>query len=397
MLVEKYDSDASHVYELMRAWQAAPNNTRPLKELVEFFKARGDKRLALIFSLIGAKTDSKDWEFDFEAIKLGMQFGKRQQAQARAAADQLIRSQSVPFEVRQQLKEQMMAPKITFKSLEVWRNVYEPELPEGWSATNPSILSWRGKYFMAIRAVNYLADLESGGWSVSDLNGVSRSKCFFATLNESLRPTEMLELERPIGFPTSAIGCRPLGLEDMRLFPWKEEVWGIATTSEHNSTPRTDMIVTCLGDPNKWWIIRGVRDEKNWMPMLDTDGWFVRCLSPLSVVNGVGRELLRVRSNLPVGLRGSSQVLRLGVGKWLCMVHEGGALDRQRFCLFDLEGNGRVSEAFHFVDPEVEFVGGLCQSLTKPEKLVVSFGVRDRECWFATFELKEVLECLSVR
>src|SRR5512135_1146085 len=97
------------------------------------------------------------------------------------------------------------------------------------------------------------------------------------------------------------------------------------------------------------------------------------------------------------GLRGGSQLVRVGDEGWLGIAHEMKFVSGKKFYwhtwyLVDSRGKMKAaSEAMKLVPAGIEFAAGLAIA---GERVVVSFGVDDMECWIGETTLSAVMETL---
>ena len=98
-------------------------------------------------------------------------------------------------------------------------------------------------------------------------------------------------------------------------------------------------------------------------------------------------------------LRGGSQLVPFE-GGWLAVTHEVIALDEHqrrylhRFVAFDRALRvAALTEPFRLSDEPIEFAAGLAYE-REGDLLHVSYGVQDREAWFASFDAESVRRAL---
>jgi predicted GH43/DUF377 family glycosyl hydrolase len=97
-------------------------------------------------------------------------------------------------------------------------------------------------------------------------------------------------------------------------------------------------------------------------------------------------------------ISGGSQVVRVADGEFLALVHEARAIPgrpnryyQHRFVVLDPEGRVKaISAPFFFHDRQIEFAAGLAYFPDK-KQLLVSYGIKDSEAWYATMDVAEVL------
>jgi len=145
------------------------------------------------------------------------------------------------------------------------------------------------------------------------------------------------------------------------------------------------------------------RHEKNWMPQVAQDRLqFIYLCDPTRVVNAQARTIAETVPEIAAEhFRGGSQAIEFD-GGWLCLVHEvqiaddGGRRYRHRFVWFDASNVlRRLSRGFFFRERDsVEYAAGLAWH-PDGKRLLVSYGVADREAWIATVDAGEVRRVLE--
>jgi len=143
------------------------------------------------------------------------------------------------------------------------------------------------------------------------------------------------------------------------------------------------------------------RHEIHWMPLVSGDDLrFIAGCDPVRVLDEHGRTIRETTPPIAAELfGGATQAIAFDRG-WLALIHETGERDGRRlywhrFAWFDAEHGLRgVSQRFWLQQPGVEFASGLAWH---PDgvRLLISFGIGDREAWLATVEAEEVRAILS--
>ena len=160
--------------------------------------------------------------------------------------------------------------------------------------------------------------------------------------------------------------------------------------------------------------------EKNWMPILDMPFHYVRWCNPLEIIkiNPENKAKQKVQEgkidiissevvfkskqklNLPLGIRGGSQVIPFGDdGDRICVTHDTHFYHHQnlkkdahyyhRFIIWDKNWKvKRISEQFKFMDTMIEFSCGL---IIKDNNLIITYGYQDN----AAYALKMPLNLLD--
>lgn len=256
---------------------------------------------------------------------------------------------------------------------------------------NPSICRHKGELWCVIRAVNYT--MGGGKYTVHDPHGVVRSENYLGRLLPNgtfVDPTLMRDLD-----PTPRQKSHILGYEDVRLASIKGRRGDVLTGSA----------TVCDRDPERRLIARLHFDakgnvkradvqpsnqlhEKNWMP-LSVGGEFtwIYSLDPTAVLPGPLRPCPFALEHL----RGGA-VAPFKSG-YLCVVHEvidgpGGRIYLHRFVKLDGRFNvTAVSPAWVFAHHGIEFACGMARV---GSKLVLAYGVEDREAWVVRVDVGEI-------
>lgn len=264
-----------------------------------------------------------------------------------------------------------------------------------WSCFNASIgYSPKKGYAVAFRSSNYVI-LPHGELHVTS-GGKIRNKMFFAEITEDFELKNFREIEVP-----ENIIQTPRGIEDPRLF-WRGNNWHIAAVMMEEHTPVARFCVCKLDAKAKKVIsveiydgVRANRPEKNWLvPDLNKNKNFDFIYGPNAIVKG-DKVIFTMSENHKIsGLRGNSHLLEQEDGTYLAVMHKlwitkskgysekyFGVVDwvlknyGHYFVRFDNSGTLiEMSDAFQFMSPGIEFVGGMVEM---NGNLVISFGKED--------------------
>lgn len=268
---------------------------------------------------------------------------------------------------------------------------FEP--PKGWFAMNPSICRHRGRVWCVVRTVNYT--MRGRQYTVHDRRGIVRTENYLGTLRatgELLKPRRMRDLDRS---PRVRSGI--LGYEDVRLASVAgkggvRELVGSATVCDRETDRRliARLDLTAAGDVRCATVQPSNQShEKNWMPMsIGGRHTWIYSLDPTAILPGPLRDCPLSLDHLRGG---AATPLDDG---YLCVAHEvveaeEGRVYLHRFVRLDARFFvTAVSRAWVFDHHGIEFCAGMV--LDGP-RLILSYGIEDREAWFARVNLKEVL------
>lgn len=282
-----------------------------------------------------------------------------------------------------------------------------------WSCFNPSIgYSPKKGYAMAFRSSNYVV-LPHGELHVTN-GGKIRNRIYFAEVDKNFKFKNFRQIpmpELPLKYTR--------GIEDPRLF-WRDNSWMIAGVVMEEHTPVARFCV-CKLDPKATKIIDvkiypGVRPdkpEKNWLvPDLKATEYFDFVYGPTAIIKNDKIITNFSDNNLISGLRGNSHLIEQKDGTYIAVMHKlwvsksrgyspnnFGMMDfvvknyGHYFVRFDRFGVLiESSQAFQFVGPGIEFVGGMVEL---NDNFVVSFGKNDVSSHLAIIPKNHVLNIMN--
>jgi len=263
--------------------------------------------------------------------------------------------------------------------------------PNGYLPTNPGICAHDGELWCVVRTVNY--SMDGRHYVVHDPNRIVRTENYLGRLKldgELVAPRLMRDLDS-----SSRTASQVVGYEDVRLVSVKgrsgDALAGSATTCDRSDHgPRIVRLhLSARGDVKRSDLQpSNQRCEKNWMP-LSVDGKFtwIYSLDPTAILPGPLRRCPLALDHL----RGGAAI-SFGSG-YLCVAHETidepeGRIYLHRFVRLDKKFNvTAVSPAWVFASHGIEFCAGLARV---GKKLVISYGIKDREAWIMKVDVKEV-------
>ncbi|TPN80421.1 hypothetical protein FJ988_21855 [Mesorhizobium sp. CU3] len=287
--------------------------------------------------------------------------------------------------------------------------------PAGYVATNPSVARLGDAIVLLQRTVNYT--LTDGGQYVTPGDMPISTRNFLLRLDSDLVKMGASEVLPPADLPSPAYD-QVLGFEDMRLFAWRDELWGLSCVRQLTPEGWCEQVLARIEDTElgshilaDWRVVRpaGQRQhEKNWMPLVErtSDGSdrlrFIYLCDPTKILDENGRTVSEQEPMVAAPqFSGSSQAI-LFDGGWLALVHEARARPNEgrryyqhRFVWFDAAYRlTKVSRPFYFNAKGVEFAAGLAWH-PDTKRLMISYGAGDSESWIATVQAEEVAAFLD--
>jgi tetratricopeptide (TPR) repeat protein len=252
-------------------------------------------------------------------------------------------------------------------------------------AMNPSICVHDGELWCVVRTVNYW--VKGRRYGILDEDGITRTENYLGLFRRDGRLTgmrRMRDLDRSYQ--------EPLGYEDVRLASVGGKLVGSATVCDKKDTKIRRVASLKFGGGD---VVRArvqpnfQKHEKNWMPF-DRDGklvWIYSLDPTVILPTGIKRSCpFRLEH-----LRGGA-VTEFEDG-YLCVTHEvvdevDGRIYLHRFVRLDERFNvTAVSPAFVFDHYGIEFAAGL---VVDGGKIVVSFGIEDKQAWILRVDVGEV-------
>lgn len=274
-----------------------------------------------------------------------------------------------------------------------------------------------GRWRVIVRTTNYR--IVHGHYLTPDDN-VIHTRNVMLELDDQLRVHTKTPMRDLVGRDLSDYPVH--GYEDCRLFRLGDQLLATATVCDlHDSDPVGQREIVLLEIDDDYTIrsatpLRGGWShlhQKNWMPLANIDNVvdvpIVYSLEPNAVLfvqppNDKG-EIEIGQSGVPGDadehLRGSSQLVRLVDGSYLCLTHDvsftfgaDGRTDRtylHRFALLGADMRLRaLGELFYLVKRGIEFAAGMAVDAAT-DRVVVSFAVDDSAAYLATLSLDAVI------
>jgi len=297
------------------------------------------------------------------------------------------------------------------------------------SICNPSLLYINGKLYCNIRKVGYILYYSENEKYKSFSGG---KLCYYHKDNEmTLRTDNILcELDPQTlnilsshEIDMSNLNTKPkwtfVGLEDIRLIYFKNNIWaaGVRRDTEETGIGRIELSRLEINENSVREKERrrieienkGSYCEKNWMPIKDQPGKFIKWANPTEIVE-INEDinlaekvfLSKTKIPLPFDLRGGSQLIPFEDG-YLAVVHEcdfkmedyvqRDAKYYHRFIIWNKDWSIRnITQAFNLLSGCIEFACGLEEV---ENNILISFGYYDNAAYILkvpTMELSKFIE-----
>ena len=276
----------------------------------------------------------------------------------------------------------------------------------GWSSFNPCVVKHDGRLLVNVRSSNYTIGPDGAYIIPPEDEGRIRTENWLWWLGSHNGDPVRWDAD----YKTS--GFEIEGLEDVRLNSVDGDLIASATCCDwdgHDGTRRmavgTLRRVDRIDDLRCHYTVPG-RHEKNWMPITGSRKWIYHChhhgRTCLVREDGDDWTVTAHAESPPVAreFRGGSQLVDVGEGRWLALVHEVATTPKRvyehRFVEFDETHDWlitRVSMPFVFLETRtIEFAAGLA---LHNGNLYASVGRNDREAWIFYMPVGEILDRLG--
>lgn len=414
----------SFLSTMLAAYRMRPHRAEVLYELARYYREQGDNFTSLLFSEAGmqvphAKADLlfvNDWAYESgirEEFSICAYYDERRRFLGAKVCDELALAGSE--QARGNLFWYLQPLRTHVPSFAPTQIPFQP--PEGWVATNPSVINYDDMPMVLVRTVNYTITPE-GQYVIRGTDGTCNNGNPINTRNYIVRPGSNLivnELAMPRNWPAPKYPL-VIGFEDSRLFLLNDTLWTSSTVRELTDEGWCEQVLapivvpTSLVNDEPWrygtnyYPVRPEKrqHEKNWMPWVKDGALrFVYRLGTL--INPEGNIVRNHDVDFDVSnISGGSQVIEV-MGNYLAVVHEARHIPgrpynrfyQHRFVRFSDAGEVMgISPAFVLHERQIEFVAGLAYFPDK-KLLMMSYGVRDCEAWTAMMDPDEVLNFIE--
>jgi predicted GH43/DUF377 family glycosyl hydrolase len=410
--------DLPDLARALEGFDASPAELERILNLSKSFRHQGMHEMAMMFAIHGASMVSRDdalyYPLKAEIATSGYysqrpdmrEMGHIACEEMALARDCHPAARHISFQNLFHYTKKLSDYAPSFRAVRI-----EFDVPDGYYPTNPSICRLHNQMFMNVRCVNYYTDFDEK--IIHPVGEPLRTRNFLLGVDRDIsRQGRCGEILPPADLPRLNTD-QPLGVEDVRLFPYHGELWTSGTVVQTNAEQRADILVARIPHMQMCdWKIRqnkrAPRHQKNWAPVIG--GAVMKYALPTFIYSYDPFHLYEDGLCLgapqpPIAAHtwsGSTQAIPYYEG-YLVMIHEKTYQPdmtvtrrwyQQRFAWYDTRWNLRkISRRFQFDNGETEFPCGMC---VHPDgrRLVISYGVLDREAWLAIITLDEVWSML---
>ncbi len=407
------------------AYNLRPHRAEPLYDLAKFHRERGQFETSALFCEAGLALPMPERDILFiddfiyqvglpgeYAVAAHHSRDRARRERGAAACDRVSMRRDIPAPPRSLARSNLVffveAAVAVMPSFTARPVGFVPAA--GWRASNPSIARHGDAMHLLQRTVNYR--LVDGRYETIDGSPIT-TRNFLLRLNDDFTVRSAAEILPPVDLPAPAWRWE-IGFTDARLFRWRDHWWCTSTVRQLDRDGWCEQVIARIGGGPEgghgitrledWRVLRpdGPRaHEKNWMPLVDGDALrFIYLCDPTRIVDEQARTVSETIPPVAIeNFRGGSQAIRFDDG-WLALIHEVTFIQKRRryhhrFVAFDAALAVRaVSRRFCFDKQPIEFAAGLAWH-PDARRLVISYGVGDREAWIGTVEADDVRRLLA--
>jgi glycosyltransferase involved in cell wall biosynthesis len=420
----KLGNEAGFVQSALTAFNQRPWRAEPLYDLAKHYRLKEQYEISAVFAEAGLSVNGpgddvlfiEDNVYQYAlleeySIAANYSFDTNRKARGFYACDSLALSRNVSQNTRSLARRNLyfyLSPAIKLMpSFETKQVDFNP--PANYRACNPSIMRQGARLLMAQRSVNFL--LENGQYSTHE-NAPVHTRNFLLELSPDLSIQQSREILEPFDLPTEFGAV--LGFEDLRIFIWEKQLWAIACVRQLNREGWCEQVLARIEDADgalrltdwRQLIPSGPKQhEKNWIPAVVGEAlYFIYSNDPTRILDKDACDVYRsIPEEAAERFSGSSQAINFD-GGWLAVLHERdksphskGRFYQHRFAWysanFELQ---KISHPFYFHKKGIEFNTGLAWHLDGT-RLLLSYGVDDRESWIATVSAEDVRAQLALK
>jgi len=268
----------------------------------------------------------------------------------------------------------------------------EYKLPNGYFPSSPSIIQTENGLLCNMRAVNYTIR-PNGSYDIRDANNVVRTKNFLLSLTQDFDVIKDREISDNLHKLEPRFPSHIKGLEDMRIFTYKNQNYFFATCCETLNFFCPRIVFGSFNSDGEIIFIQALKIpnndnntcEKNWLPFVwDDEICLIYKISPLTIYSinyPEGFELklkLQRDSSNDYEFRGSAPPIPYENG-WLLTIHQVHySTPRKyyhRFLWYNKDFTERkYSELFVFEKPQIEYNLSIVHI---NDKIIMGYSIND--------------------
>lgn len=429
-------------YEAMGDWDKAleaytdaylynPKRAEPIYNIAKYYRLNQQYLLAYLFAKLGKGISYPkdqylfisdtiyDYEFDEELSIIAYYTPFKQEGLE--ASHQLLLNKYAPEEVKEQCYRNICfyVEKLPIEKIIRFTSALAPVkggVKERYFPSSSAILPSKEGYTMNCRMVNYKIG-SRGEYIIFDENQYVKTKNFFLRFDKNFKLIDQKEIVENFPRKLAPSERKIVGLEDVRLFSWKDKVYFTCNTVDTSPDQFVEITFGSLTppDPNKETIEveafvpfssqLGTECEKNWLPFVKNDTiYYIYSYDPFLVFSfdpdkNVLKKALSYDPEIDASaFRGSASPIPLD-GGYLLLVHEVVFNEKRAYLhrfvfLDDNLKMKKVSKPFIFQHVGIEFCVGMTIDHSG-KKLLIPFSYEDGDAKIAQVDLDVVRSLLE--
>lgn len=419
------------------AYQFNPERAETLYQIARHYRLDNKNNLAYSFALQGSRIPYPEQQrlnishpiynylFD-EEISVSAYYTPYKE-EGYASTNRLMLKNDLPYHIKEQAYKNMLfyipnLEGVRYKPIDIDLPVIHEGLASRYNPMNPSIRKTKNGFDVICRTVNYL-QIGAKHFKSLDLfnpNFIAKTRNFLLQYDRDLNLLSQKEIVENLSRPLFKSNVE--GLEDCRMFEYKDSTWFTCTTSDTNPTGQRQISLCKLEDKRTAPVINVEtlkplpgpdpnRCEKNWLPFVkNNELHLIYSFSPLVIFkpqfvseNSYAMHQVRLRNETSTHdfsrFSGSAPPIEFDEG-YLLLVHETIYDDTQRnymhrFLYMDSDFNiKKASKPFTFLHKGIEYCCGITIDHSG-KNLILAVGIEDREAYLSTMDLEAVRHLLE--
>ncbi len=418
------------------AYQFNPERAEPLQQISSYYRTKEQYNLAYLFAkqashipfphhqILFINYPVYDYLID-QDLSIAAYYTSFKD-DGYAATHRLTLKKNIPYYIKEQAYRNMLfyVPTLEnarYQAIEIDLPSIREGLGSHYNPMNPSIRKTEEGYEVICRTVNYIqiGAKHFKSLDLLDPTNTAKTKNILVQYDRNFHLLSQKEIVENLPREKMRI-YNVEGLEDCRLFKFKNASWFTCTTLDTNPTGQPQVSLCMLSNDRsaptvqveKLIPLNGPnleRCEKNWLPFVKDNEIFViysydpfviykadlnhSAFAPPSVIKTYEPKQDFSRFS------GSAHPIKFKDG-YLLLVHETVYDDQQRnymhrFVFLDQDFIIKeVSKPFVFLHKGIEYCCGMTIDHTNT-KLIMSIGIEDREAYLCTIDLKTVQDLLE--
>ena len=420
------------------AYEFLPDRAEPLQHISQYYRLRNQHNLTYLFANQGSQIPYPHhlnlfishpvYEYLLDEDISVSAFYTPFKEKGYAAANRLMLKKNIPSHIRDQAYRNMLyyvenLKNAQFKPVEINLPAIREGLSARYNPMNPSIRKTNSGYEVICRTVNYIqiGAQHFKSLDLSDPTNLIRTRNYLVQYDPDFKLLSQQEIIEDLPRVKNNV-TYTTGLEDCRIFRFKNSTWFTCTTPDTNPSGQLQISLCKLSDHQSGPIVKvekliplfgpdPKRCEKNWLPFIKDDqihmiysyNPFVINKFEIDIEKGQLIRQTTFRNQQPKydfsRFSGSASPIEFDDG-YLFLVHEMVYEDSQRnymhrLVYLDKDFNfKKLSKPFTYMHKGIEYCCGMTVDHAA-KNLVMPIGIEDREAYLCIVDLDTVRSLLE--